>query len=184
VGGRLAAVDFPADYDAARNVLAQESAGGAGGDVLVLPLSSYRQPPWNEDHKVLDPLGRFQPLDYVAGDDLYVSGVRVQGEDRRARSAAKALALPSPQSRAAGLSRLGIGFVVTERDAGPAVPVAGPSLLDRRTLLVQRLSHPSEVTTPVAWIVAMALDWALFVLAPLVAAVGALVSHPRRGIGK
>ena len=113
--------------------------------MLVLPLSSYRQPSWNHDRKVLDPVGRFLPLDYVASDDLFVDGERIAGEDRRARAAVSALGAPTPEQRAARLSRLGIGFVVTEKDAGRSPSVAGTTTLDGPTVLVQRLGA-SHVT--------------------------------------
>ncbi len=121
----------------------------------MLPLTSYRQPAWNHGHKVLDPLGRYLPLDYVAGDDLYVDGRRVAGEDRRARSAAAALRLGDAGSRAAALAALGIGFVVTEHDAGPAPAVDGEVLLDRPLVQVQRLERPRDRSSSTAWIVAV-----------------------------
>ena len=66
VSGRLTPAELPPDYDAARSVVQRAHDAGSVGDVLVLPLSSYRQPSWNHDRKVLDPVGRFLPLDYVA----------------------------------------------------------------------------------------------------------------------
>jgi hypothetical protein len=125
--------------------------------VLLLPMSSYRQPSWNNDHKVLDPVGRLLPLDYVASDDLFVDGVRIAGEDKRARAAAAALRAPTPGQRAAGLSALGVGFVVTERDAGTSPGVAGRALLDRPTVLVQQLADVHEQTTSTSWFVAMVI---------------------------
>ena len=180
VAGRLQAVDYPDDLLAARDVVAQAHDGGAPGDVLLLPMSSYRQPSWNHDHKVLDPVGRLLPLDYVASDDLFVDGVRIAGEDKRARAAAAALRAPTAEQRAAGLSALGVGFVVTERDAGRSPTVAGRTLLDRPTVLVQRLEDAREQTTSAWWIVAMMVAWTLFVAAPLVAVVVAL----RRRVGR
>ena len=59
VSGQLRAVDYPAAYPEARGVVADEVAAGHAGDVLLLPLTSYRQPGWNHDRKVLDPTGRF-----------------------------------------------------------------------------------------------------------------------------
>ena len=72
-------------------------------------------------HKVLDPLGRYLPPDYVAGDDLLVSGVRIAGEDPRAGAACRALA-PSHARRpgVGGCAALGIGLVVTEPRRGPS----------------------------------------------------------------
>ena len=182
VSGRLRPAEFPSDYDAARSVVQQAHDDGVGGDVLVLPLSSYRQPSWNHDKKVLDPLGRFLPLDYVAGDDLYVDGRRVRGEDRRARAAAAALEEGTPEERAARLSRLGIGFVATEMDAGRSPRVAAKTLLDRPTLTVQQLAGPSDLSAPRRWIVAMACAWSLFLIPPLVAVLTALRRRANRGM--
>ena len=180
VSGRLRPADFPSDFDAARSVVQRAHDDGVGGDVLVLPLSSYRQPSWNHDNKVLDPLGRFLPLDYVASDDLYVDGRRVRGEDRRARAAAAALEEGTPEERAARLSRLGIGFVATEKDAGRSPHVAAKTLLDRPTLTVQQLAGPSDLSAPRRWIVAMACAWSLFLIPPVVALLAGLRRRANR----
>jgi hypothetical protein len=178
--GRLQPVAYPGDLLAARDVVARAHDRGATGDVLLLPMSSYRQPSWNHDHKVLDPVGRLLPLDYVASDDLFVDGVRIAGEDRRARAAATVLRTSRPQQRASGLAALGIGFVVTERDAGDAPVVAGRTLLDRPAMLVQQLVDAREQSTSTSWILAMAGAWTVFVAAPLGAAVMALRRRVRR----
>ena len=52
VGHRVEPADYPAAYDEARHLLEDRD-----GDVLVLPLSSYRAPAWNHRHLVLDPIG-------------------------------------------------------------------------------------------------------------------------------
>jgi hypothetical protein len=178
VSRHLAAVDFPSDYNAARAAVEQAHDAGAAGDVLVLPLSSYRQPAWNREHKVLDPLGRYLPLDYVAGDDLFVDGVRVAGEDRRVRQVASALR-SSPQDRAGRLARLGIGFVVTEKDAEPSPKVVARTLLDRPTLSIQEIDRPFVHTVSWAWIVAMACAWSLFLIPPAVAVLAAVRRRSR-----
>lgn len=161
VSGRLAAVDFPADYAQARAALAK-AAAKVSGDVVVLPLSSYRQPSWNDGHKVLDPVGRYLTPDYVAGDDLYVSGVRLAGEDRRVADAMAALAEPTPTARGQALARLGIAFVVTERDLPAAPEVAGVSVHQGDLLSVQRLEGSVERPVPLRWRIAMVSAWSLF----------------------
>jgi hypothetical protein len=178
--GRLQPAAYPDDLLAARAVVARAHEQGASGDVLLLPMSSYRQPSWNHDHKVLDPVGRLLPLDYVASDDLFVGGVRIAGEDTRARAAAEVLVAPTAARRALGLSGLGIGFVVTERDAGRSPLVAGRTLLDRPGVVVQQLGDVGEQTTPTSWIVAMVGAWTVFVAAPLGAVVMALRRRVRR----
>ncbi|MGH3332591.1 MAG: hypothetical protein ACRDPJ_14940, partial [Nocardioidaceae bacterium] len=89
--GRLQPVDFPEGYAGARQVLVTAAAGMDHGDVLILPFSSYRAPSWNDGHKTLDPLGRYLTPNYIASDDLFVSGERIAGEDPRARRIAGAL---------------------------------------------------------------------------------------------
>lgn len=84
LAGDLRPVDYPAEYAEARAAL-EQVADGETGDVLVLPFTSYRVPPWNHGRRTLDPLGRYLTPDYVASDDLYVSGRRLAGEDERAR---------------------------------------------------------------------------------------------------
>ena len=54
VGHRVEPADYPAAYAEARHLLEDRD-----GDVLVLPLSSYRAPAWNHRHLVLDPIGRY-----------------------------------------------------------------------------------------------------------------------------
>jgi len=205
--GRLSANEFPSDYATAREVVARSAEkgvaekgggdkggadkggadkGGAekgeAGDVLLLPLSSYRQPEWNDHRKVLDPAGRFLTRDVVAGDDLYVSGVRVAGEDPRVRDAAAALALPTAGRRSAGLAALGIGYVVTESGAGTAPSVAGETLLSGPDLLVQSLEDPVVRQIPVTWVVAVACAWVAFAGLFLVGAGAAVRSaRPRSG---
>ena len=164
--GRLTATAYPADYTAAREATRAQSAAGARGDVLLLPLSSYRQPAWNDGHKVLDPVGRFLTPDYVAADDLFVSGRRVVGEDTRVRAVAAALGAGDAQARSRALADLGVGFVVTEKDVGRAsddVPdVAGTLVHDGPDLRVRRLGAVRERATPLSWTVAVVVAWAAF----------------------
>ena len=88
--GRLDPVDYPTEYAQVRDLLADRDTYG-DGDVLLLPLSSYRQPGWNDRRKVLDPLGRYLRRDYVASDVLVVSGRAIDGEDPRVGQVAAAL---------------------------------------------------------------------------------------------
>ena len=71
VDGRLRPADYPASWSAAREVVA-DAHEVSGGDVLLLPLTSYRAPDWLDGGKVLDPMGRYLTPDYVAADDLVV----------------------------------------------------------------------------------------------------------------
>ena len=151
--GQLRPVDLPADYAEARRVITTAPAG----DVLVLPLSSYRAPSWNHGRKVLDPAGRSQTRDFVASDVLIVSGTSLSGEDPRVTAAADALEAADPVSRADALARLGFGVLLVDREAPGDVPdVAGEPLMEGSLLRVVGLddAHPRDV--PRSWVVAMA----------------------------
>ncbi|MFC6285660.1 hypothetical protein ACFP3Q_00425 [Nocardioides sp. GCM10027113] len=176
VSGRLAATDYPPSYAAAR-----EAVGDAeGADVLVLPFSSYRAPAWNEGRKVLDPLGRYLRPDFVASDELVVSGVTIAGEDPRGAQVREALGAPTPQQRAEALADLGVGVVVRDDSApGPAPDVAGTEVVRTGDLVVTRLADPAPAEAPPTWVAAMAAAW-LGWLGSLLAGVMLLALRRRR----
>ena len=171
--GRLRPVDFPRDYATARAVIADSAPPG---DVLLLPLSSYRQPEWNGGRKVLDPAGRFQTRDFVTSDLLVVSRTSLAGEDPRVRRVAVALALATPDERAAALALEGIGVLVVENEAVGEVPdVTGRTLLDGTDLRVVGLDDAVATPVPGGWAVAMTFAWLAFLGSPVLALVLALV---------
>lgn len=145
VGGRLSPSTYPASWAAARGTVA-----GLPGDVLVLPFSSYRQPGWNDDRKVLDPLPRYLRREAVFSDDLLVSQTAVDGEDPRARAAAAVLASPDADERASGLADLGVGVVVEDGPDG---------------LRVSRVPGPARQDVPRVDVVVMGLAWAAWTAA-------------------
>lgn len=178
--GRLRPVDLPADYGAAR--LAVDAA--PAGDVLVLPLSSYRRPAWNHGLKVLDPSGRSQPRDFVASDVLVVSGTALAGEDPRVAEAAEALDATTPSARAEQLAAMGVGVVLLDRQAtGPAPAVAGDTVFESSLLRVVTISGAREAPVPVGWVTAMSGAWAAFgglVAASIVLAAARLLRRRRK----
>ncbi|WP_143033740.1 hypothetical protein [Nocardioides sp. YR527] len=163
LAGGIGTADYPASWHQAGAALAEETAPG---DVLVLPWSAYRAPAWNGRRPVLDPLPRMLPRASVINGDLVIGGTEIAGEDPRAAAAAEALAAPEPSARAAELSRLGIGYVITDRTAGEAPPLAGETVHDSGDLLLQRL--PEEATRPAAYtmgpvrLTAMAVAWVAY----------------------
>lgn len=171
VSGRLGAVDYPAEYAQARSALRD-----APGDVLVLPLTSYRQPDWNEGVKVLDPFGRFVTPVPVASDELVVDDEVVAGEDPRVRAAQEALAEPDPGTRAAALGRLGIGAVATTDLGSSGVPpdVSGSTVVESADLRVVVLDEVVERDVPTAWILAMVVAWTAYAGCLLVGVVAGL----------
>ncbi|MCR6032023.1 hypothetical protein GGQ22_11265 [Nocardioides sp. zg-579] len=179
LSGRLEPTTYPASYAAAR-----DAVDGAGpGDVLALPLSSYRQPSWNHDRKVLDPLPRHLPRDVVASDELVVDETTIAGEDPRVGEAAAALAAGSPEERAARLADLGIGVVTVDRLApGEAPAVAGRVLLDSTELLVVELDGSvADRPVPTSWAVAATTAWCLWGACLLAAPGLAVARRVRRG---
>jgi hypothetical protein len=165
LSGRLEAHTYPAAYAEARTAISSAASSGAHGDLLVLPLSSYRAPGWNGGRKVLDPVGRYLSRDYVASDELVVSGIALPGEDPRVRSAAAALELPDAHSRAVRLADLGIGFVATEPDAaGASAEVGGELLVDGPDLRVVRIDETvRDRGVPTDWVIVMSVAWLLYV---------------------
>jgi hypothetical protein len=182
-GHRVEPADYPAAYDQARELL-ERSDSDVTGDVLVLPLTSYRAPAWNHRDLVLDPLGRYLAHDYVASDVLVIDGVPLSGEDPRVRDAALALALATPEERAAALGRIGIGVVVTDPTApgDPTPEIAGESLMDGPDLRVAVLDEVDVRDVQTSWRLAMAAAWLIF-LAPWalasLAATRRLLTRPR-----
>jgi hypothetical protein len=136
VAGRLRAVDYPPEWQRAR-----EAVSAAGGDVVVLPWGAFRRFDWNGDRTVLDPAGRYLPGSVVTDDDLVVGTRRIPGEGQRAQAARDALA---GQDAAPALRRLGVRWVlvhVGQPGAAFEVP-AGRAALESRTLRLVRLAGP------------------------------------------
>ncbi|WP_309650635.1 hypothetical protein [Nocardioides sp.] len=183
---RLGAAPYPPSYDEARDAVSS-AVGEQPGDVLVLPLSSYRQPAFNGGRKVLDPVGRYLTPDYVASDELVVSGAVIAGEDPRVREARTALDAATPQERAELLGELGISVVVVDVTApGPAPLVDGAQVLTTSDLVVVVLPDATVRDVPTAWVVAMAGAWTAFgglLVGALVAGLGRLrLARSRRQI--
>ncbi|RBY90430.1 hypothetical protein DQ244_13405 [Blastococcus sp. TBT05-19] len=144
VGGRLQAVEYPADWQRVRDAL-----HGQEGDVLVLPFGAYRSFDWNEGRPQLDPASRWLPRPTVTDDELVVGGRPVAGEDVRARTVAAAAGDP------AELARLGVGWVLVERGTpGRPVPAevdALPVVVDGPDLRLHRV--PGAAPSPSASLV-------------------------------
>ncbi|WP_139980973.1 hypothetical protein [Nocardioides litoris] len=168
LAGRLGVVETPASYAAAR-----EAAARVDGDALVLPLTAYRAPAWNDRRPTLDPMPRWLRNDAVASDRLLVDTddgpVVVAGEDPRVAAADRALAAPTPEARATALAALGIAVVVVERDAGEAPEVAGRVLLERPEVTVLALADPAERDRSPGLVFVTSLAWAAYAGGPLAA---------------
>ena len=160
--GQLQPVDLPADYAAARQAIRD----GPPGDVLVLPLSSYRQPAWNHGLKVLDPAGRSQSRDFVASDGLASSPPRSSpARTRGCGRPGRRWAPPLPGSGPMSLAKLGFGAVLVDKTAlGDAPAVDGVRAFDGPWLGVVSIDGARPRSAPTSWVVAMSLAWSAFAL--------------------
>lgn len=150
LSGRLGAVDFPDEHEAARRAVEQSRHAGREGDVLSLPFTSYRRPGWNDYRRTLDPVGRYLPADYLASDTLVVSGTEVPGEDPRARRVARDLATMTGGDLEQALASEGIAWVVADLETTDALRAEGfdaPGLGSVPDLPSAQVLHRGELLT-------------------------------------
>jgi hypothetical protein len=103
--GKLEAVRYPADWQAVRDIIATDQQTG---DVLTLPMSTFRQFPWNDNRTQLDPAPRILPRTTVIDDVVAVGGHPVTGEDQRVA------AIRQTVEDNGNLGNNGIGWVLLE----------------------------------------------------------------------
>lgn len=125
VGGRLEAVEYPADWAIVREILEADSRPG---DVASFPWTAFRRYEWNQGRTVLDPAPRWLPRTTVVSDTLTISTsggiVEVSGEDSRALAISETVQARRPLLET--LPSLGIGWVlVAKRTPGPPADVIG-----------------------------------------------------------
>ncbi|EFQ84221.1 hypothetical protein HMPREF0063_10937 [Aeromicrobium marinum DSM 15272] len=113
VDDRVEPVEYPADWTAARVAVA---ASPVDGDILVLPFSALREHEWNAGRTVVDPAGLF--FDRVTLTPT--TGVPAADAVR---------ALLEAGAPAAEFAAAGIGIVVLDPAAAPAVGGPEPVLL-------------------------------------------------------
>lgn len=183
-GGARGALDpatYPEAWAATRTAL---GSADVEGDLLVLPLTAFRQPAWNHDRTVFDPLGRYLGHPYVASDVLVVAGTPIAGEDPRVADAAAALAARTPRERADRLRAAGIGGVVVDHDApgAAAVPeVAGEQVVAHGSLTVTRLAgEPAERPVSLGARLVVGAAWAAYVSLLVMAVLQNAVRRPKR----
>lgn len=149
--GRLTPVSYPAAWDGLRQRLA---TAAEPGDVVSLPWTPFRRYPWNDSDVVLDPLPRYLTRTVIWNDDLPVTVagrvVQVGGDDPRARVVGQALLAGRPLP--AALARLGIGWIVVQRDqpqAGRTPDLRGASKVwEQGELELWRVSQPIAALQP------------------------------------
>jgi hypothetical protein len=113
-GGRLAPVQYPADWAAVRRIIERDPLPGA---VLSLPWAAHRRPAWNDDRTTLDPLPRVVSRRVVWNDGLRVGGRDLAPEDPAARTVATLLRAPGQVTEP--LRRAGYRYVVVADDGAP-----------------------------------------------------------------
>lgn len=144
---RLQPADYPDSWARARTELGQQDPPG---DLLVLPLTTFRAPAWNHDRPVFDPLGRYLGHPYVASDVLVVGDTVLDGEDPRVREVAAALTATTPAARRTALLRAGIGVVAIDHTAPGAadLPAIAGTVVVEGDLTLRRLTDPTASIAP------------------------------------
>ncbi len=110
--GRLQAVQYPADWMRARQLIEHDRHAGS---VLLLPWAQYRRYPWNHGKAVFDPWPRLLARPTIWNDALQVGRTTVAAESERARQLSPVISAGRPMTSA--LAAAGVRYVVV--DAGP-----------------------------------------------------------------
>lgn len=163
IGGRLAAVDYPDDWEHVRSALVEQDEPG---DLLSLPFSAFRAPQWNHYRPVLDPAGRYFDRVTVTSDALMVGDVVVAGEDPRAERIGRAL----PAGDWQAVADEGVRFVVLDTSAAGAKDeeehVAGlPIVIEAGSLQLFEVPGAVEPTVGRARTAAVLGGWLVAVVA-------------------
>jgi len=145
--GRLHAVQYPADWMTARQLI---DADPAPGTVLLLPWALYRRYPWNGGEAVFDPWPRLLARDVIANDALTVGSQTLGQESAASIKLNEVIAQPGPLTgklRAAGVRYVVVdaGPLLDEPRAGLATAARLPGaqvLMAGRDLVVFRLTDP------------------------------------------
>jgi len=110
--GRLHAVQYPADWLKARQIIDGDRRAGSA---LLLPWAQYRRYPWNHGEAVFDPWPRFTARPMIWNDALQVGRLTVVAESERARRLGPVITSGGPLTTALGAA--GVRYVIV--DAGP-----------------------------------------------------------------
>ncbi|SMD21663.1 hypothetical protein SAMN05661093_06946 [Kibdelosporangium aridum] len=119
---QLEAVRYPVDWITVSDIIADDPQSG---DVLTLPMASFRRYPWNENRTQLDPAPRILPRTTVIDDVVVVDGRPITGEDPRVNEIRQTL------EDNGNLGVHGIGWVLVEHRT--------PGRVEQATL--DRLKH-------------------------------------------
>ncbi len=180
VGGRVTAVEVPADLRAAATMLSEQPPGAVG----LLPWSQYRRYTWNGSRVSLTLVPRMVDQRVVLDDGLPLANGVVPGEDPVARVVGARIFAGTPPLKA--LADEGVRWVVVEKGTGLADPLAGGSLpaaarvvSDGPSVAVVELAGPRA--QPVAAFGASAWGWAVTSITWVLAAGCVVLGTVRRG---
>jgi hypothetical protein len=135
--GRLHAVQYPADWLAARR---QIDSDPRPGTVLVLPWAQYRRYPWNGGEAVFDPWSRLLARDVIENDALTVGNQTVGQESAASIRLNRLIGQAGPLT--GRLQAAGVRYVVI--DAGPLLGAAPAGLAAAARLPGARLVTDSR----------------------------------------
>jgi hypothetical protein len=135
--GRLHAVQYPADWVAARQLIDSDPRSGT---VLLLPWAQYRRYPWNGGEAVFDPWSRLLARDVIENDALTVGNQTVGQESAATIRINRLIVQPGPLT--GRLRAAGVRYVVI--DAGPLLGGAPAGLAAAARLPGARLVMDSR----------------------------------------
>ncbi|KRE41313.1 hypothetical protein [Knoellia sp. Soil729] len=169
VGGRVRAIEVPADLRAISEGLSRT----AGGSVGLLPWSQYRRYQWNGDRVSLTLVPRMLDHPVIFDDSLPLSSGDVPGENPAARRVTERITAGVPAVEA--LAREGVRWVVIEKDGGGDVAPALTTMPKGAVVVsdeprVRVLEFPGASTVPGSMSMAGRLGWIMTCLTWLVAA--------------
>ncbi|GAA2622900.1 hypothetical protein SMC26_01395 [Actinomadura fulvescens] len=161
--GRLKAVDYPAEWAAARTLVEADSVPG---DVLVLPWATYRSYGWNGGRTSLDALPRYLGRRVIISDAVMIGSLTVRAEDPRARRLDEAVRAGGPLTER--LRAAGIRYVALDAETSAANParqrLAGATpVLDRPDLVLYRIEAPVKAEDGGAPVWSAVLAWTIVI---------------------
>ncbi|WP_132992467.1 hypothetical protein [Gordonia zhaorongruii] len=120
VGGGMRPVAIPDDYTQVTAAIGADPSG-RNGSVAVWPTDTVRQLSWTE-HRSLSPLTRMADAPVIYGGVLVVDGERLDVPTGRTADVLRVLESGADPT---ALARLGVGWVVIEEAAAPALLSSG-----------------------------------------------------------
>ena len=158
-GGKLRPVSYPAEWTTVADIVAAEP-----GPVVSLPLSAYRDYPWNPGAVVLDPMERYLASPVVIDDRLRVGDMVTRGESDAAAGVRARLAAGRP------VAGDHVRWVLVQRDTGgtvPATALAGLTPVHRGAVLelFRNPGYRSTGRAPVRGLVGYVLAGAVIAVA-------------------